>query len=89
MRNQIVALIFAANRFRIKSNNMRRDIFQAIADPTRRAIITLIAVQAMTPNAHCRQLPHYPAICFQTPSHTHRMPTGETGTERQGNLLFT
>lgn len=30
---------------------MRRDIFQAIADPTRRAIITLIAPQAMTPNA--------------------------------------
>lgn len=31
--------------------NTRRDIFQAIADPTRRAIITLIAVHAMTPNA--------------------------------------
>lgn len=30
---------------------MRRDIFQAIADPTRRAIISLIALQAMTPNA--------------------------------------
>jgi DNA-binding transcriptional ArsR family regulator len=30
---------------------MRRDIFQAIADPTRRAIIALIAMQAMTPNA--------------------------------------
>lgn len=30
---------------------MRRDIFQAIADPTRRAIIALVAVQAMTPNA--------------------------------------
>lgn len=30
---------------------MRRDIFQAIADPTRRAIITLIALRAMTPNA--------------------------------------
>jgi DNA-binding transcriptional ArsR family regulator len=30
---------------------MRRDIFQAIADPTRRAILVLIAVQAMTPNA--------------------------------------
>jgi DNA-binding transcriptional ArsR family regulator len=29
---------------------MRRDVFQAIADPTRRAILTLIAVQAMTPN---------------------------------------
>jgi len=30
---------------------MRRDIFQAIADPTRRAIIALVALQAMTPNA--------------------------------------
>ncbi|MEH6682546.1 MAG: metalloregulator ArsR/SmtB family transcription factor [Sediminicola sp.] len=30
---------------------MRRDIFQAIADPTRRAIIALIALQAMTPNS--------------------------------------
>lgn len=30
---------------------MRRDVFQAIADPTRRAIIALITTQAMTPNA--------------------------------------
>lgn len=30
---------------------MKRDVFQAIADPTRRAIITLIALHAMTPNA--------------------------------------
>lgn len=30
---------------------MRRDVFQAIADPTRRAIILLLAVGAMTPNA--------------------------------------
>ncbi|OJX54427.1 MULTISPECIES: helix-turn-helix transcriptional regulator [Flavobacterium] len=30
---------------------MRRDIFQAIADPTRRAIIAMIALQPMTPNA--------------------------------------
>ncbi|SKC09655.1 DNA-binding transcriptional regulator, ArsR family [Sphingobacterium nematocida] len=29
----------------------RRDIFQAIADPTRRGILALIALQAMTPNA--------------------------------------
>ena len=29
----------------------RRDVFQAIADPTRRAILLLIAAQAMTPNA--------------------------------------
>lgn len=49
MRNQIVAYIFATKRFHI--NTMRRDIFQAIADPTRRAIIALIAVQSMTPNA--------------------------------------
>jgi DNA-binding transcriptional ArsR family regulator len=30
---------------------MRRDIFHAIADPTRRAIVMLLALQAMTPNA--------------------------------------
>jgi DNA-binding transcriptional ArsR family regulator len=30
---------------------MKRDIFQALADPTRRAILVLIASQAMTPNA--------------------------------------
>ena len=34
---------------------MRRDIFQAIADPTRRAIIVLIALQPMTPNALAEQ----------------------------------
>ena len=30
---------------------MRRDVFQAIADPTRRGILALVAAQAMTPNA--------------------------------------
>ncbi|HVZ97147.1 MAG TPA: metalloregulator ArsR/SmtB family transcription factor [Chitinophagaceae bacterium] len=34
---------------------MRRDIFQAIADPTRRAIISLMMMQAMTPNALAEQ----------------------------------
>lgn len=29
----------------------RRDVFQAIADPTRRAILVLLASQVMTPNA--------------------------------------
>jgi len=29
----------------------RRDIYQAIADPTRRAILTLLALGALTPNA--------------------------------------
>ena len=30
---------------------MKRDVFQAVADPTRRAILVLIATQALTPNA--------------------------------------
>ena len=30
---------------------MKRDVFQGIADPTRRAILSLLALQAMTPNA--------------------------------------
>lgn len=29
----------------------KRDVFQAIADPTRRAILILLATQALTPNA--------------------------------------
>ena len=43
----MIAFIFATKRLQI----MRRDIFQAIADPTRRAILALLALQAMTPNA--------------------------------------
>lgn len=31
--------------------NVRRDVFQAIADPTRRAILLLLATQAMTAGA--------------------------------------
>ncbi|MBD1384665.1 winged helix-turn-helix transcriptional regulator [Mucilaginibacter rigui] len=31
--------------------NLRRDVFQAIADPTRRAILLLVAAQAMTAGA--------------------------------------
>jgi DNA-binding transcriptional ArsR family regulator len=30
---------------------IRRDVFQAIADPTRRAILGLVSLQAMTPGA--------------------------------------
>ena len=30
---------------------VRRDVFQAIADPTRRAILTMLAAQALTPGA--------------------------------------
>ena len=31
--------------------NLRRDVFQAIADPTRRAILMLVAAQSMTAGA--------------------------------------
>ncbi|MES2479364.1 MAG: metalloregulator ArsR/SmtB family transcription factor [Bacteroidota bacterium] len=31
--------------------NLRRDVFQAIADPTRRAILLLVSTQAMTAGA--------------------------------------
>ena len=31
--------------------NLRRDVFQAIADPTRRTILTLVAAHAMTAGA--------------------------------------
>jgi DNA-binding transcriptional ArsR family regulator len=51
LRNRKVAHIFATEWFHKKYQKMRRDIFQAIADPTRRAIIALIALQSMTPNA--------------------------------------
>lgn len=52
MRNRIVSFKFATEWFRnLIFKPMRRDVFQAIADPTRRAIIALIAIEAMTPNA--------------------------------------
>lgn len=51
MRNRLIAYIFATDRLQTIVINMRRDIFQAIADPTRREIINLIAHQTLTPNA--------------------------------------
>jgi DNA-binding transcriptional ArsR family regulator len=33
----------------------RRDVFQAIADPTRRAILVLLATQVLTPNAIAKE----------------------------------
>ncbi len=52
MRNQIIAHIFAIKSLhKLKLMDTRRDVFQAIADPTRRAILVLIAAQALTPNA--------------------------------------
>ena len=46
-----IGCAYICNRTASYLTIMRRDIFQAIADPTRRAILVLIAVQAMTPNA--------------------------------------
>jgi DNA-binding transcriptional ArsR family regulator len=36
---------------------MRRDVFQAIADPTRRSILGLLALQSLTLNAVAEQYP--------------------------------
>lgn len=51
LRNHIIAYISQPLGSILVKMDIRRDVFQAIADPTRRAIITLIALQAMTPNA--------------------------------------
>lgn len=47
MRNRIVTRIFVTKRLCIK---MRRDVFQAIADPVRRDIIALLANETLTVN---------------------------------------
>lgn len=46
MRSQITALYLQSNNCTME---IRRDVFQAIADPTRRAILSLVAFQSMTP----------------------------------------
>lgn len=46
MRNQKVSYKFATERF----HNMRRDVFQAIADPTRREILGMIAHKSLNVN---------------------------------------
>lgn len=48
LRSRSTARILAVNQLQVI---MRRDVFQAIADPTRRAILGLLALGAMTPNA--------------------------------------
>jgi DNA-binding transcriptional ArsR family regulator len=47
---QLIDCIYICNQS-VASYFMRRDVFQAIADPTRRAILSLLALHAMTPNA--------------------------------------
>ena len=53
--------------------NLRRDVFQAIAEPTRRAILLLVASQAMTAGAIATQIltrqdPPYQNTCRYSPS---------------------
>lgn len=51
MRNQIVTYTFVTDWLHNKVITMRRDVFQAIADPTRRSILALLALQSLTLNA--------------------------------------
>jgi DNA-binding transcriptional ArsR family regulator len=51
LRNQKVSYIRVTKRLLKQTISMRRDVFQAIADPTRRAIINMIATQSLNLNA--------------------------------------
>ena len=53
MRNQKVTYKFATKRFPI----MRRDVFQAIADPTRREILNRLAHQSLNVNTVSEHFP--------------------------------
>ena len=59
---------------------MRRDIFQAIADPTRRAILGLLALQAMTPNAMAE---HFNSTRQAVSKHIHILAECEVVTQKQ------
>lgn len=48
LRNRMITFIFVTNQL---LKIMRRDVFQAIADPVRRDIITLLAEQSLTVNS--------------------------------------
>ena len=56
---------------------MRGDIFQAISDPTSRAIIVFIALHAMALNSITELFQHYRQSVL-TPSHTLKMRPGKT-----------
>ena len=66
---------------------MKKDVFQAIADPTRRTILTLLAVQAMTPNALAE---HFDSSRQAVSKHIKVLketPAGKTRIFRKRNLL--
>lgn len=65
---------------------MRRDVFQAIADPTRRAIIMLLAVNAMTPNAMAE---HFNTSRQAVSKHIHILAECElVKQQQQGREIF-
>jgi len=51
LRNQKVTHTFATDWLRNENEAMRRDVFQAIADPTRREIIAMLAKEPLNLNA--------------------------------------
>jgi len=55
LRNRLVSHKFVTDRLQVRLICMRRDVFQAIADPTRRAIINMIANKPMNLNAVAEQ----------------------------------
>lgn len=58
----------------------RRDVFQAIADPTRRAIILLLTVGTMTPNAIAE---HFNSSRQAVSRHLHILAECEIVTQEQ------
>jgi DNA-binding transcriptional ArsR family regulator len=67
--------------------DLRRDVFQAIADPTRRAILLLLSAQALTAGAIAANFDSSrPAVSkhLQNPD---RVRTPFVGTNRAGDLL--
>lgn len=66
---------------------LRRDVFQAIADPTRRAILTLLALQAMTPGAIAEQFDSSRQTISKHIQILTECEPAETAAERTGDSL--
>lgn len=55
LRNVSVTYIFVTNSLHFKKLRMRRDVFQAIADPVRREIIEILSEEPLNLNAIAEQ----------------------------------
>ncbi len=56
MRKRSLTHIFLSEYLHNIPTIRRRDVFQAIADPTRREIINLVAFESLNLNAHRRKI---------------------------------